>query len=254
MLPYRPPPPLCVKQLLSVTGVDERLPGRAGGYPPGPPTDPYVRDSRIRFLKQSGGCPLAVHWPAVVRVGALNVSPLSPASGCAARRRFPSRGSLGPHFPTFPGTLRRYDCHYVPLGSLRVSLASRYLACFHGSCIPYGLVTWSKRPVHARAFGHPVPHSGHVVKETGGSPTFPSYPSRHMPRSQTPVVSCALAIAHPGLLPSGQWKPSAFLSVLPGEISLCPRLYPFRGSITRPASSLHPAPYGPLRGGTRVHY
>jgi len=26
------------------------LPGRAGGYPPGPPTDPYVRHARIRFL------------------------------------------------------------------------------------------------------------------------------------------------------------------------------------------------------------
>jgi hypothetical protein len=34
-----------------------------------------------------------------------------------------------------------------------------------------------------------------------------------MPRSQTPVVSCALALAHPGLLPSGHWKPSAFPSV-----------------------------------------
>jgi hypothetical protein len=34
-----------------------RLPGRAGGYPPGPPTDPYVRNSRIRFLKQSHCCP-----------------------------------------------------------------------------------------------------------------------------------------------------------------------------------------------------
>ena len=30
-----------------------------------------------------------------------------------------------------------------------------------------------------------------------GSPTFPSYPSEDMPRSQTPVVSCALAsVAH----------------------------------------------------------
>ena len=34
-------------------------------------------------------------------------------------------------------------------------------------------------------------------KETIGSPKFPSYPSEDMPRSQTPVVSCALAcIAH----------------------------------------------------------
>jgi len=29
------------------------MPGRAGGYPPGPPTAPDVRNERIRFLKQS---------------------------------------------------------------------------------------------------------------------------------------------------------------------------------------------------------
>jgi hypothetical protein len=157
-----------------------------------------------------------------------------------------------PHIQRYYATLR------LPpslLGVLRLSLVPRYLACFQafvvslvGSC-PGGSAT-----DHARAFGHPVPRSGNVSKETDGSPKFPSYPSGHMPRSQTPVVSCALAIPHPGLLPSGQWKPSAFLSVPPGEVSFCPRRYLFRGSITRPASSLHPAPYGPLRGGMRVHY
>jgi hypothetical protein len=80
-------------------------------------------------------------------------------------------------------------------------------------------------------------------KETDGSPTFPSYPCADMPRSETPVVSCVLALPHPGLLPSGHWTPSAYLSVWPSELSCCPRLYPFRGSITRPASSFHPAPY-----------
>src|SRR5439155_5385345 len=49
--------------------------------------------------------------------------------------------------------------------------------------------------------------------ETEGSPTFPSYPGEDMPRSETPVVSCVLALPHAGLLPSGHWKPSAFLSV-----------------------------------------
>jgi len=44
-------------------------------------------------------------------------------------------------------------------------------------------------PDHARAFGRPVPQSGHVGKEIGGSPKFPSYPYEDMPRSQTPVVS-----------------------------------------------------------------
>ena len=31
-------------------------------------------------------------------------------------------------------------------------------------------------PDHARALGHPVPHSGPGIKETGGSPTFPRSP------------------------------------------------------------------------------
>ena len=56
--------------------------------------------------------------------------------------------------------------------------------------LPAGLVTWSKRPDNARAFGHPVPQSGNIVKEPGGSPKFPSSPCEDMPRSQTPVASC----------------------------------------------------------------
>ena len=106
------------------------MPGRADGYPSGPPTDPDVRNSRIRFLKQSGCYPHAVPWRAVVRVGELEVSPLSPASGCSARRRLPSRGSLGPRFPTFPGTMRRYDCHLPISGGFACRSPPRYLACF----------------------------------------------------------------------------------------------------------------------------
>ena len=128
----------------------------------------------------------------------------------SARRRLPSRGSLGPRFPTFCGIMRRYDCHQVPLGLLRVSLASRYLACSRGSWSPLrARDLGGSTQDHARAFGPPVPQSGNVVKETDGSPKFPSSPCEDMPRSQTPVVSCALAIAHPGLLPSSACNPSA---------------------------------------------
>src|SRR5712691_8100183 len=104
-------------------------------------------------------------------------------------------------------------------------------------------------PDHARAVCRPVPSSGRVVKERDGSPTFPSDPFVCMPRSQTPVVSCALAIPHPGLLPSGACKPSAFAAI-PLRLSCCPRLYIFRGSITRPASSLPPASYAHCWAGT----
>jgi hypothetical protein len=41
-----------------------------------------------------------------------------------------------------------------------------------------------------------------LPKETGGSPEFPDYPFAHMPRSQTPVVSCPLALTRAGLLPN----------------------------------------------------
>ena len=88
-----------------------------------------------------------VHWPAVVRVGELEVSPLSPASGCSARRRLPSRGSLGPHFPTFLGTMRRYDCHLPVSGSFTCRLFPDTLPASIVRGLPYGLVAGRKLPV-----------------------------------------------------------------------------------------------------------
>jgi hypothetical protein len=113
-----------------------------------------------------------VHWPAVVRVCELKVSSLSPASRCSARRRLPSRGSLGPHFPTFCGTMRRYDCHPARLGSLRLSLASRYLACFRAFVVSLtGSCPGGSPKDHARAFGHPVPQSGSVTRRQVALPS-----------------------------------------------------------------------------------
>ena len=106
--------------------------------------------------------------------------------------------------------------------------------------LPEGLMAWSKRPDHARAFGHPVPHSGLYVKEPGGSPKFPSSPCEDMPRSQTPVVSCALAIAHPGLRPSSACKPSASHNSTHFGA-------PSRGLPSR-FPRLRTAPYGEARG------
>src|SRR5438094_10623535 len=82
----------------------------------------------------------------------------------------------------------------VPLGALRLSLASRYLACFHSSCSP------SRARDHgdssqdpARAFGHPVPHSEHLHKQPGASPQFPSTAYEDVPRYHATVVSSAHA-------------------------------------------------------------
>jgi hypothetical protein len=85
-------------------------------------------------------------------------------------------------------------------------------------------------------------------KETIGSPKFPRCPRKHMPRSQTPVVSYALAISCPGLLPSGHCTPSAFPLLLRlKRLSFRPRLYTFRGSITRPAPLFPSASYSRYR-------
>ena len=162
--------------------------------------------------------------------------------GHSARRRLPSRGSLGPHFPTFPGTMRRDDCHLPLSGSFACRSFPAPLPASMVRGLPAGLVAWSKRPDSARALGRPVPQSGNVLKETGGSPQFPRSPSEDMPRSQTPVVSCALAKTHPGLLPSSHWKPSAYHdSTHCGAQS--------RGLSPR-STQLRTAPYGEARGVT----
>ena len=92
-----------------------------------------------------------------------------------------------------------------------------------------------------------------MAKEIVGSPKFPSYPFEHMPRSQTPVVSRALALTHTELLPSVTQRTSAFPPYR--------RRYPFvhniqifRGSITQPVLSLHPASDSPCGACLRVRY
>ena len=104
-------------------------------------------------------------------------------TGSPARRRLPSRGSLGPHFPTFPGTMRRYDCRPAPLGVLHLSLVPRYLACFHRSWSPLRARSREEAPGHARAFGHPVPQSGYKTRRQAA-----------LPSSQVPPLKTCLAL------------------------------------------------------------
>ncbi len=69
-------------------------------------------------------------------------------------------------------------------------------------------------PRHPAGLGGVLPRlpDPAMPQERRGAPTC-SDPSAAMPRSQTPVVSWALALAHPGLLPSGACKPSVFPSI-----------------------------------------
>jgi hypothetical protein len=157
----------------------------------------------------------AVHRRSGDRVRALKVSPLEPYGECSARRLLPSRGPLGPHFPTFTGPMSRYDCHPAPLGVLRLSLVPRYRACSRRSWYPSRARRLAEAPRRRQGLWSPGPLFRAWRTETGGSPTFPRSPSEDLPRSQTPVVSCTLAVPRPGLLPSGACTPSAFPSLQP---------------------------------------
>jgi hypothetical protein len=99
-----------------------------------------------------------------------------------ARRRLPSRGACGPEVPPFAGTMRRSDCHQAHLGSLRLALASRSLACFR--CVrgvPGGLGAGGKPPSHARALGHPVPLSGIYARRPMALPSSQATPMNACP-------------------------------------------------------------------------
>ena len=144
---------------------------------PAPPTDPYVRNERIRFLKQSRCCPLLQSNGGLATrlVSTKSLSCIVP-SGSPARRRLPSHGSLGLRFPTFRGTMRRYDCH-LPLSGSSLVARSPIPCVLPSVCgLPEGLVTWSKRPDHARAFGHPVPHSRSLTRRQVALPSSRATP------------------------------------------------------------------------------
>ena len=99
-----------------------------------------------------------------------------------------------PHLPRYYAPLRLPPAH---LGSLRWSLASRYRACFMVFVVSHRAHGLVEAPRSRQGLWSPGPPFRELCSETGGSPKFPSYPSEDMPRSQTPVVSCALAsIAH----------------------------------------------------------
>jgi hypothetical protein len=132
------------------------------------------------------------------------------------------RGSLGPWFPTplnqgcprSGGTVRCYDClrpsRSVHFRSLPVPWVDAFAFVSLPTRAGVGSSAGCVGQRHAWVLFLPVTLAPAVLpKETGGSPEFPGYPSEHMPRSQTPVVSRSLAIAQAGLLPSNRCRLSA---------------------------------------------
>src|SRR2546427_1717209 len=115
---------------------------------------------------------------------------------------FPPVGRLGLTSP--PSSVLCFTTT-APCPSRAASLVTRVpIPCVLPSVrgVPIGLVGGSKPPAHARAFGRPVPPFRELRKETAGSPKFPSYPWRYMPRSQTPFDARQLAKDSPGLPPA----------------------------------------------------
>jgi hypothetical protein len=158
----------------------------------------------MRFLRQSLSYPWILSRRGVVTrlVSAKSLSCIvPPGTLCPTSPSLPwvAWASL-PHVQRYYATLRLPP---VLLGVLRLSLVPRYLACFPRSWSPRRARGLVEAPSPRQGFWSPGPPFRVWHKEPDGSPKFPSSPSEDMPRSQTPVVSCALAKAHPGLLPSG---------------------------------------------------
>jgi hypothetical protein len=154
------------------------------------------------------------------------------------RPLLPYSGSLGPRFPTFPTDLRRSS---VLRSAKTASRPSRSASLAAGPAIPCLLSGFAHRHGKAHCRRHGLCSPGvlpALCMETAGSLKFPSCPFKCVPRSKTPVVSCTLAIACSGLLPSASSITSAFL---PASGKLFPQLYIFRDSIARPALSFPPA-------------
>ena len=130
-------------------------------------------------------------------------------------------GTAVPHLPdqerTAPG-LRYYAPLRPPvthLGVVRCSSLPRYLGRASVLC-PLLPGSWARRtpPRHAGSLHLAGRHSYPDMSQGDHwLSQVPSHPCESMPRSQTPVVSWTLALASPGLLPSGHCTPSAFPSL-----------------------------------------
>jgi hypothetical protein len=145
-----------------------------------------------------------------------------------------------PHVHRYYTTLRLPS---VPLGSLRLSLASRSLACLSRSWRPRRARCPVEAPGQRQGLWSPGPPLRACRQGDRWLSQVPEFPlCRHALLSDPGGV---LSTRHNAL------RTAAFQCL---ETVGFPPRYTFRGSITRPACSLHPAPYGPLQGGTRVRY
>jgi hypothetical protein len=179
-------------------------------------------------------------------VGAESFPSVLPAERYA-RLLLPSRGSRGPRFPTFLGTMIRSDCREPISGSFG-SPSPPPIPCI----TLLSLCPFSAEKARVRGwsflstpgvFYHHGRRSSFLTrhKETIGSPTFPGYPHEHMLWSQTPVVSCTLALSPSGLLPSVPLHAVGFPLPVSREAILMTTTLHISGLNTGPAFLIHPA-------------
>ena len=194
-------------------------------------------------LMQSTGLP----WSGLVSSMSL---PCLPPADALPDGAFPPVGRLG---LTSPPAAVRCAATTAASPSRGASLVARLPDTLPASIVrgvPDGLVTRRKLqgtpgPVVTRS-----PHSGYATRRQAALPR-----SRVPPMDPCPALRPRWCPAHSPSRAQDCGLPARAnrrLSPPTCGISCCPRLYTCRGSITRPASSRHPASYGPLRGGTRV--
>jgi len=165
-------------------------------------------DRAAAALMQSAGLP----WSGLVSSRSL---PCLPPADALPDGAFPPVGRLGHTSPPSPVLCAATTATMSLSGRFACRSRPDTLPASGGCGVPYGLVARRKLPGTPEPLLTRSPHSGSVVKETDGSPTFPSSPCGCMPRSQTPVVSSTRALPRPGLLPSGACTPAAFPSLPP---------------------------------------
>ena len=157
-----------------------------------------------------------------------------------ARPRLPSGGSLGLHFPTFYGTTLGYDylvSFSIPFAFARPSIPCLFLFVCVLSSSSSTLRNFCVNTWPAWSPGTPFPgvlQGNNWFSQVPANAMRSRYPPELMPCSSNPVVSSALAFAHSGLLPSATMTTSVFPQKKTGGYPHGPRLYKFRGSITRP--------------------
>ena len=142
------------------------MPGKAGGYPTGPPTVPDVSNSLIRFVSLQAANAVRITsrltrppgaelgYPSLVTriplrrlVGSKSFPSLLPVTR-SARLRFPSGGSLRPPFPPFPGPGLGYDCPVSLSG--RFAAARSPIPCLLPPFVSRPAVGWEWEALHQR--------------------------------------------------------------------------------------------------------